>query len=157
MTYLYAGLGMAMLAAIVAMVEMAMAITGQQLQSRPPQDPYFDVGAAGADQQMLRLIFSSGNEGGLKDFKGEIASVCGDSGDDSISKRVKSDPSRYPDLINYSFEPVKSGVFVGGCAGVFGLHRLIVVPSEDHFSIYSCVLEIDSLTGPPVCPLEEAS
>jgi hypothetical protein len=153
MTYLYAGLGMAMLAAIVAMVEMAMSITGQQLQSRPPQDPYFEIGAASADQQLLRLIHSPDTEGGLRDFRGEIASICGDSGAESLAQRIQSNRDLYPALMSYRFEPVAldfSDLSVG-CAGMSGRHRVIIVPVGDQFSIYSCALTSDA-----VCPFEHS-
>lgn len=153
MTYLYAGLGMAMLSAIVAMVEMAMSITGQQLQGRPPQDSYFEIGAASADQQLLRLIHSPDREGGLQDFRGEIASICGDGDSGSLAKRIQSNRDLYPALIDYRFEPVAVDFPAPslGCSGMSGRHRLVIVPVGDHYSIYSCALTTDAL-----CPFEQS-
>ena len=154
MTYLYAGLGMAMLGAIVAMVEMAMSITGQQLQSRPPDDPYFSIGAAAADQQLLRLIHSPEQEGGLEGFNEEISSICNDSGEGALMQRIRKNADLYPALLDFRFEPVAVDFadLSVGCAGVHGRHRLIIVPVEEQFSIYSCALTTDA-----ICPFEKSA
>ena len=142
MTYLYAGLGMAMLTAIMAMFEMAAGITNQQIMSRPPEDPYYASGAQAIDQAALRLSEESSPKG-LKGWSmTTTAALC-----DEVNRLVRDNPDLYPSLTTYSFSPsVQPEVrLASGCetalviSGV-GVHRLTLVPTASkQFSVYSCV------------------
>lgn len=59
MTYLYAGLGLAMLTAIMAMFEMASGLTNQQMMTSPADDGYSLSVWKNDDQRFLKLLDSA--------------------------------------------------------------------------------------------------
>jgi len=61
LAYIYAGLGIAMMAGIMAIFEFGLSITGQEGQLLPPVDPYFEVEGLlqrNADREFLVLLNS---------------------------------------------------------------------------------------------------
>ena len=122
MTYLYAGLGMAMLTAIMAMFEMAAGITNQQILSRPPEDPYYASGAQGIDQDALELAAKLESES-----VNTLSELC-----EKTNDLAKS----YPALADYSFESLvgSDGRLIEGCAtrprliSGSGEHHIIIAP-----------------------------
>jgi len=141
-TYLYAGLGMAMLTAIMAMFEMAAGITNQQILSRPPEDPYYASGAQAIDQTALRLSEESSPKG-LKGWSMTTTSaLC-----DEVNRLVRDNPNLYPSLTTYSFSPsvqpearLASGCETAVVISGVGVHRLTLVPTaSNQYSVFSCV------------------
>lgn len=134
MTYLYAGMGLAMLTAIMAMFQISSGLTKQQIFSRPPVDSYLKSVWQSNDQQFLRLIET------MDSSWGSSSTLC-----EKILQAV-GPGSTYPNLSNYvkgletaNGHPRLSGACVLGQ----GPHRVLVVPStfggRSH-RLYSCVL-----------------
>jgi len=121
-TYLYAGLGMAMLIAIMAMFEMATGITNQQILSRPPEDPYYASGAQAIDQAALELAAK---------LEGESVKTL-----DDLCVKTNDLAKGYPALTDYSFDSFvgSGGRLAEGCATRprlipgYGEHRIIIAP-----------------------------
>lgn len=142
MIYLYAGLGMAMLTAIMAMFEMATGITNQQIMSRPPEDPYYASGAQAIDQAALRLA-SEPSPKGLQGWSmTTTAALC-----DEVNRLVRENPDLYPSLTGYSFAPsvqpesrLASGCETAVVISGSGVHRLTLAPTvSTQYSLFSCV------------------
>lgn len=151
MVYLYAGLGMAMLGAIVAMIEMAAGINRQQIFNTPPSDTYFESGVQSIDQQALLLIATPRPQGLAPSpqdpigFAGAGAALCAE-----INQILKNNANLYPGLAAYNFSASTSILpkLSQGCDGSQGLHRLSIAPVENgtyRYSVYSCVLAKQSL------------
>lgn len=150
MTYLYAGLGIAMLTAIMAMFEMSQGITRQQMFMAPPPDPYRQSPSQAVDKALLSLI-AAPSPTGLRDSSLEGPSLCGSTiasndNDLSINKILRDHSSLYPALNGYTFLPSDLAVepFVQGCVASSGAHRVYLVPTPNGpfpYSIFSCVLK----------------
>jgi hypothetical protein len=141
-TYLYAGLGMAMLTAIMAMFEMATGITNQQIMSRPPEDPYYDSGAQAIDQAALRLAAEPSPKGLQGWSMTTTSALC-----DEVNRLVRENPDLYASLAGYSFAPsvqpetrLASGCETAVVISGSGVHRLTLAPTESRqYSVFSCV------------------
>ncbi len=133
MTYLYAGLGMAMLTAIMAMFEMASGITGQQMFSRPPVDRYMQSAAQGADRQFLELISIADSSWGSGD------ALC-----TKILAEIEKPGSRYGGLAGYTRSVATTSGHLrltGACVLAKGEHRVLVAPvagAGRSYGLYSC-------------------
>ncbi len=142
MIYLYAGLGMAMLTAIMAMFEMAAGITNQQVLSRPPEDPYYASGAQAIDQAALRLTIEPSPKGLQGWSMTTTAALC-----DEVNRLVRDNKELYPSLLTYSFAPslqpetrlatgCETAVVIPGS----GVHRMNLTPTASgEYSVFSCV------------------
>lgn len=141
MTYLYAGMGIAMLTAIMAMFEMANGLTGQQIFSRPGEDPYLQSVYQTFDKRFLKLVDSRAQPWTCQEIRQEL------DGNPSFS-----DISSYQDgLPTESIHPL----FIGSCVFNKGSHRVLVsVPTEGLRTatrVFSCLL-VDDV----ICPFERA-
>lgn len=152
MTYLYAGLGIAMLTAIMAMFEISQGITRQQIFSSPPPDPYRQSSFKAVDKALLSLI-AAPSPIGLRDSALTGVALCGEltglADPKSINGVLRNHANLYPALNGYQFYPSDLAIesFVQGCVAASGSHRVYVVPSKDGpypYSIFSCVLANDS-------------
>lgn len=146
MTYLYAGLGIAMFTAIVAMFEMAGSLTDQQMFSKPANDPYFDPLASWQyhDKRFLKMVNA------MDGSWGSGVALC-----QKIVEQM-SIGNPYEDLKDY-----RAGVAVasphprlrGACDFNKGEHRVLIVSApagsiKSHL-MYSCLLR-----GGAQCPFE---
>ena len=152
--YLYVGLGMAMLTAIMAMFEMASGITNSQIFSRPPVDPYMQLGSQAADLQFLALIGAADSSWRSGDanssWRSGDANSSWRSGDalcTKIEEEINKFPKIYPDLAGYTRTQATSSNHLrlaGSCVLVKGQHRVLVTPRAgvgSFYGLYSCALQ----------------
>ena len=134
MTYLYAGLGIAMLTAVMAMFQIAMGLTQQQIVSKPPQDTYLKSVWQSNDQQFLRLIKT------MDSGWGTGATLC-----DKIRQTIAT-TSTYSSLSDYGSGLVSSSShprLTGACALANGSHRILIAPPPAGamgYRLYSCLI-----------------
>lgn len=137
MVYFYAGLGVAMLAGIMAVFEMGLSLTGRSLLPSPT-DSYLLSGEIKAmDQKLLAVLADPealpSNLRGLEICAGlELADAFKD--DWSFSSVQDASTTRFP----------------GGCVMNAGRHRVLVQPdpfypnpsnADRPYQLYSCVLQ----------------
>ena len=137
MVYFYAGLGVAMLAGIMAIFEMGLSLTGRSLLPSPT-DPYLLSGEIKAmDQKLLAVLADPealpSNLRGLEICAGlELADALKD--DWPFSSAQETSTTRFP----------------GGCVMNAGRHRVLVQPDPSYpnpsnpdqpYQLYSCVLQ----------------
>jgi len=143
MTYLYAGLGIAMLTAVMAMFQIAMGLTQQRIVSKPPQDTYVKPDWKFNDRQFLRLI-NAMNAGSVP------ASTC-DKIKDVIDKDKQKlpDDQEFSDLYAYDDQGlvISSSHFrlTGACALALpnGNHRVLIAPAPagaKGYRLFSCLI-----------------
>lgn len=151
MVYLYAGLGVAMLAGIMAIFEMGLALTGNSLL-RSPQDPYLSNSTAQSeDRRWLSLLADAGVVDRIRGTTG--VSLCDELDAVYTERWVVTPWSR--DTVRM---PVIEGAWAGSCLMNRGLHRVIVQPPDptdtgylaSKYSFYSCILQ----GGNDRCPFE---
>ena len=139
MVYLYAGLGVAMLAGIMAIFEMGLALTGRSLLPMP-LDTYRGSLEQSLEQELL------GNSSKVKSgSQGE--DIC-----DDLSKDLPSgqSPSRIftPNTLDSSWDQ--------GCVMEYSSHQVLVVPDSSggsvQYLIFSCTAHDSSSL---ICPFEE--
>jgi len=135
MTYLYAGLGIAMLTAVMAMFQIAMGLTQQQIVSKPPQDTYLKSVWQSNDQQFLRLIKT------MDSGWGTGSTLC-----DKIRQTIAT-TSMYSSLSDYGPGLVSSSShprLMGACALANGGHRVLIAPAPagaTGYRLYSCLVK----------------
>ncbi|MBM5828625.1 MAG: hypothetical protein FJ050_11415 [Cyanobacteria bacterium M_surface_7_m2_040] len=135
MTYLYAGLGIAMLTAVMAMFQVAMGLTQQQIASKPPQDSYVKSPWQSNDQQFLRLIQT------MDSSWGSGSTLCG-----KIMQTIAVS-STYPNLSGYGPGLVSSSGharLAGACALANAAHRVVIAPAPagaTGYRLYSCLIQ----------------
>ena len=138
MVYLYAGLGVAMLAGIMAVFEMGLALTGNSLLPSP-QDPYLSDPATQLEDRLWLLLLADPNV--LVQIDGEVGiSLCKKLGDAYFDKEKV-----FPWLSDARM-PVTDGAWARSCLMNRGAHRVIVRPpdprySASTFTFYSCILQ----------------
>lgn len=137
MVYLYAGLGVAMLAGIMAIFEMGLALTGRSLLPSPPDAYLSDEDVKLMDRKLLVLLADrNAVPAGLQG-----TSLCTDLLEAYESEYV-SDPENT--LIPDPDMPVNSGRWVGSCLLNNGTHHVVVMPAPGDvipYQLYSCVLK----------------
>jgi hypothetical protein len=134
-------MGIAMLTAIMAMLQISTGLTQQQIFSRPPADPYLKSVWQSNDQQFLRLIET------IDGTWGSGSTLC-----QKIIQAVRSGTS-YPGLTSYvesmGIEDLsvdkRYDRFRGACVLGSGPHRVLVAPKPSSsagtsYRLYSCVL-----------------
>ena len=133
MTYLYAGMGLAMLVAIMAMFEMANGLIGQQISTSPPEDSYLSSAYPTVDKRFLRLLQQL-------DHSLECSSI----GVELSSNTEYSDLKPYQQGVP---TPSPHSRFVAACVFTHGSHRVLIVPSSGSsipsYQLFSCVLKDD--------------
>ena len=137
MIYLYAGLGVAMLAGIMAVFEMGLSLTGSSLLPGP-EDPYATVWEFKAkDRQLIAL---------LADREAVEAGLLGPS---LCARLINAYEGAYGGghWLQDAAMPVNSGRWEGSCVMNDASHsyRVVVMPDladEAHpYQLYSCVLQ----------------
>lgn len=134
-------MGIAMLTAIMAMFEMANGLTGQQIFSRPAEDPYLQSVYQTFDKSFLKLLGSRSQPWTCEEIRQELE-----------ENPSFSDISSYQDgLPTESIHPL----LIGSCVFSKGSHRILVsVPTgglRTTHGVFSCLLEDDV-----ICPFEKA-
>ena len=139
MVYLYAGLGVAMLAGIMAIFEMGLTLTGQFLLPSPT-DPYFDEANSGVralDKALIGKLAASVPLG----LKGS-----------AICQSVISQLPSYP--LSESLVETNVTRWPDACVMNHATHRMVLMPGLPDkgppYRLYSCVLEESN----PICPFE---
>ena len=160
MIYLYAGLGMAMMAAIVGMMEVATQITSQPLRSVPKQNSYKVSPARTNDQRFLELISSlSGTDLGTQDVL--CRRLMCEIGDAGQCLKDETAGESFVDLADYSISAsrVSSHLrLVDACVLTHTKlsHRLLISPVSNgstDYRLYSCIL---TPKDPDKCMFEES-
>jgi hypothetical protein len=137
MAYLYAGLGVAMLAGIMAIFEMGLALKGQSLIPSPADAYLSDPGVKEMDQNLLRLL----NNNPAPVVQGlESTLLC-----NALNAAYKT---RYPAKVNPWVEDLRpqiNNAWLNACVMNNGSHRVLIVPELVNESIpyqfYSCVID----------------
>jgi len=173
MLYLYAGLGMAMMVGIMAMVNVAFDLSGQQLAASGADDVAFTAKSEGFDSSLpdrdVLLALQRGyqatwNSNLCQQIKGFVA-----------RSRQGSFPSLQAD-INF-YQPVRVSTFpafASPLAVPCGLmreitltnrryyHKIVLIPRPSASTpalprFYSCVVNVDAVVtrGCVVCPYEQ--
>lgn len=139
MVYLYAGLGVAMLAGIMAIFEMGLALTGRSLLPSPV-DPYLSNAGVKAMDQKLMLLLADRQQvpSGLLG-----TSLCG--------KVIAAYQNAYVPTggvnpwLQDAAMPVNTGRWAGSCVMNDGAHHVVVKPElstgANPYQLYSCVLQ----------------
>jgi len=131
MVYLYAGLGVVMLAGIMAIFEMGLGLTGNSLLPSP-QDPYLtNMGVKYEDKRWLGLLEDS-------DLSGTRLDLC-DALKDIYRNKYKTFP--WDESVTQG-----NGRWGRSCFMNRGVHRVIVRPPDpsylgSKYSFYSCTLQ----------------
>ena len=135
MVYLYAGLGVAMLAGIMAIFEMGLALTGNSLLPSP-QDPYLtNMGVKYEDKRWLDVLDK-------KDVSGTRLDLCTALKD--VYSKEYLDPG---EGFLWTFSVSESDDrWSRSCFMNRGVHRVIVRPPDpsylgSKYSFYSCTLQ----------------
>jgi len=135
MTYLYAGLGIAMLTAVMAMFQIAMGLSQQQMVSKPPRDAYLKSVWQSNDQQFLRLVKT------MDSGWGAGPTLC-----DKIRQTIAAS-STYSSLSDYGpglVSPSSHPRLMGACALANGSHRVLIAPTPagaTGYRLYSCLIK----------------
>lgn len=160
--YIYAGLGIAILAGTMAMFEFGLSLTSQQGQMSPSSDPYLGGTLEQRDDRLwLQLI----NDKDVLDVLGRdlsSQSLCDQlacrvnslastrcSGDNQHADGFESLAFFQDSLVNDSGHP-----FPSACVLTKGEHRVLVVPMPDQpampYGLYSCMTSVQ-----PLCLFEQ--
>ena len=134
MVYLYAGMGVAMLAGIMAIFEMGLSLTGRSLLPMPADTYQENAAVKATDRLLLRLLSS-------------VADVpAGKTGADlcqSIRQAYAAQAGQDP-WLNQARMPIKTGRWIGSCVMNDGEHHVVITPSagsgDPPYRLYSCVL-----------------
>ena len=137
MVYLYAGLGVAMLAGIMAVFEMGLSLTGRSLLPNP-EDPYGIVGDFKAKDRQLMVL--------LADREVVAAGLLGRS---LCARLINAYEGAYGGghWLQDADMSMNSGRWEGSCVmnDASHSHRVVVMPDladELHpYQLYSCVLQ----------------
>ena len=137
MVYLYAGLGMAMLAGIMAVFEMGLALTGNSVLPSP-QDPYLSDPATQLEDRRWLLLLADGDV--LDQIDGKVGTSLCKELDQEYSRKWTVSPWRS----DTARMPVTDGAWARSCLMNHGAHRVIVRPpdprySNSKFTFYSCI------------------
>ena len=147
MIYLYAGLGMAMMVAIVGMMEVATRITSQPFRSVPNEDTYKVSPVRSNDQRFLELLSSlAGVNLGTQDVLcSRLMCEIGDAGQCLKNQAVGT---AFLDLADYSISSSRSSPhprLVNACIFTNSKlsHRILISPvsdGSDDYRLYSCIV-----------------
>ena len=140
MTFLYIGLGIAMVSGISAMMQIGNNVNNLMLLSTFKQNEYYESNLPSYDRRILDI---------LNTYSGSDADVC------SNIKANLSD-SLYEDgelfLSTGTQTPSTNSLFVGGCVLVNkeNNHRIIINKTDlGNFNLFSCYLKDETF-----CPYE---
>ena len=139
MVYFYAGLGVAMLAGIMAIFEMGLSLTGRSLLPSPTDQYLLSGEIKEMDRDLLEVLANSealpSNLRGLEICAGLELKLADALKDDwPFSSAQETSTTRFP----------------GGCVMNAGRHRVLVQPNPSYpnpskpvqrYQLYSCVLQ----------------
>ncbi|MDB4653862.1 hypothetical protein OAE35_03070 [Synechococcus sp. AH-551-E02] len=137
MAYLYAGLGVAMLAGIMTIFEMGLALTGQSLMPSPTDAYLSDPNVKQMDQKLLGLLnnparIAQGLEGTV------LCSAM------NLAYKTQYSKSANP-WVEDSRPPINTA-WLNSCVMNDGSHRVLISPDLVNPSIpyqfYSCVVDV---------------
>jgi len=120
---------------VMAMFQIAMGLTQQQIVSKPPQDTYLKSVWQSNDQQFLRLIKT------MDSGWGTGSTLC-----DKIRQTIAT-TSMYSSLSDYGPGLVSSSShprLMGACALANGGHRVLIAPAPagaTGYRLYSCLFK----------------
>ena len=140
MSFLYVGLGLAMISGISAMMQIGNNINNLTLLSRFKENEYYQSLLPSYDRRILSF---------LKNYSGSNSEVC-------LKTKENLSETSYQEGEIFSSTgtqtPSESPLFVGSCVLVNRElnHRVLIKKSSDGtFSLFSCYLK-----GEPFCPYE---
>ena len=134
MVYLYAGLGVAMLAGIMAVFEMGLSLTGRSLL--PIQSDAYQENSAvkASDRQLLRLLASSTDIPSGKTG----ADLC-----DAVRQAYELSPNQDPWVDDSQSMKTLYGFWLSSCVMNSGEHRVLIRPSptpdQARYQLFSCI------------------
>ena len=141
MVYLYAGMGVVMLAGIMAIFEMGLSLTGQSLLPTPA-DPYFaDFSMKESDQALLEFLFDQEKlnvavkvDGFLKDVETDFSELAREQGLCGALNQIDDE----------GWTLISEGRWVNSCQLTRGSHRAVVKENSDDeqipYQLFSCAL-----------------
>ena len=134
MVYLYAGMGVAMLAGIMAIFEMGLSLTGRSLLPMPADTYQENVAVKATDRLLLRLLASATDVPAGKTG----ADLC-----QAIRQAYEAQAGQDP-WLNQARMPIKTGRWIGSCVMNDGDHHVVITPpagsGDPQYRLYSCVL-----------------
>ena len=141
MTFLYAGLGLAMITAISAMMQLGNNINNLMLSSTYKKNEYFNSTLASYDRRILDLVnnYSGPDEGVCSDIK------------ENFNDTLYVDADKYPSTGTQS--PSRHNLFTDSCVlvNVDLKHRVIIKRNKfGSFNVFSCYISKKNY-----CPYEE--
>ena len=132
MVYLYAGLGVAMLAGIMAIFEMGLSLTGRSLLPSPTDSYLVSRDIKERDQRLLRV---------LADREALPSTLSGL----EICQGLELSDEFKDDWPFSQAQEASERLFPGSCVMNAGSHRVLVQPdalnSDRSYQLYSCVLQ----------------
>ena len=138
MVYLYAGLGVAMLAGIMAIFEMGLALTGRSLLPMPP-DAYRGSPEQSLEQNLLANVNAVNPVSKGQQICYDLKALPGIQSPSRIFTPITLDPS-----------------WNKGCVMEYPSHQVLVVPDSSggsvQYLIFSCTAHDSSSL---ICPFEE--
>jgi hypothetical protein len=159
LTYLYAGLGIAMLTGIMAMFEMGLSLTGQQSLLSPPSDAYTGGTPEQRDDRLwMQLLHDSDVLDAIgRNLNSQLLCdqlVCRvDQTQDQRCDGSNAFQEGYGSLADFSDTLITDPghPFPGACVLSKGDHRVLIVPREGEFSapygVYSCLTSSRNSAG----------
>ena len=140
MTFLYVGLGLAMISGISAMMQIGNNITNLTLLSSFKENEYFESSLPSYDRRIMNF---------LNNYSGIESEVCLKT-KESLSETLYEEGERF--LSTGTQTPSEITLFVGSCVLVNRElnHRVLIRKSSDGtFNLFSCYLK-----GETFCPFE---
>ena len=140
MTFLYVGLGLAMISGISAMMQIGNNITNLTLLSSFKENEYFESSLPSYDRRIMNF---------LNNYSGLESEVCLKT-KENLSETLYEEGERF--LSTGTQTPSENTLFVGSCVLVNKElnHRVLIRKSSDGtFNLFSCYLK-----GETFCPYE---
>ena len=140
MSFLYIGLGLAMISGISAMMQIGNNINNMRLLSSFKENEYYQSSLPGYDRRIMSF---------LNDYSGLDSEVCLKT-KESLSDTIYQEGQTF--LSTGTQTPSESNLLVGSCAlvNLELKHRVLIKKSpEGTFSLFSCYLKDETF-----CPYE---
>ena len=140
MTFLYVGLGLAMISGISAMMQIGNNINNLQTLSSFKQNKYYQSSLPSYDRRIMNF---------LNDYSGLESEVCLKI-KENLSETFYEPGEKFPSTGTQT--PSENNLFVDSCVLVNGElnHRVLIKKSSDGtFKLFSCYLK-----GETFCPFE---
>ena len=148
MVYLYAGLGVAMLAGIMAIFEMGLALSGRSLLPAPVDLYLSNDEVKAMDRKLLALLVDGEVSPGLLG-----SSLCAELISAYDNEHVPT--GGVNPWLEDARMPLNTGDWAGSCVINDGAHQVVVMPDPGHqampYQFYSCVRQ----AGDDQCSFEQ--